>query len=87
MLGDSCRSGCRSRSHESWGACVRAAGITVTPVDGQAKRIDHELSSYAAARKQGIQPAGTSKAQIDAAVRVSHDVGKAWNANTETFKN
>lgn len=87
VLGDNCRSGCRSKSHANWGECVRAAGITVTPVDGQAKRIDHELDSYAKARKQGIQPAGTSQVQIDAAVQVSEKVGKAWNANNETFKN
>lgn len=80
-----CRTGCRTKDHSNWGECVRAAGITVTPVDGQAKKIDHELNSYASARRQGIQPAGTSRAQIDAAVQVSEKVGKAYNANTESF--
>ncbi len=80
------RSGCREGGHASWGDCVRAARITVTPVDGNAKKIDHELTSYADARRQGIQPAGTSKPQIDAAVQVSNQVGKAYNANTESFK-
>jgi hypothetical protein len=86
VLGENCRSGCKTRDHASWGDCARASRITVTPVDGQAKRIDHELGAYAEARRQGIQPAGTSLAQTQAAVRVSNDVGMAYDANTESFK-
>jgi hypothetical protein len=86
VLGESCRSGCKTRDHASWGDCLRAARVTVTPVDGQAKKIDHELSSYAEARRQGIQPAGTRQAQIDAAVQVSNDVGMAYDATTESFQ-
>jgi hypothetical protein len=81
-----CRSGCREGNHTSWGECLRAARITVTPVDGQAKKIDHELTSYAEARRQGVQPAGTRLAQTEAAVQASQAAGAAWDASTNTFK-
>jgi hypothetical protein len=84
-MGENCRSGCKTKDHASWGDCVRNAGITVTPVDGQAKKIDHELQSYHDARRQGIQPASTRLVDVRAATRASNDVGLAWNAGQDTF--
>jgi hypothetical protein len=46
------------------------------------KKWDRELSSYRDARSQGIQPAGTSTAQIQAAHDASDKIGKAYNADS-----
>lgn len=50
------------------------------------KKWTKELDAYAAARKQGIQPAGTSLKQVQKAVDDSNKVGKAFDANTGGFK-
>jgi hypothetical protein len=50
------------------------------------KKWNKELDAYAAARKQGIQPAGTSLKQVQKAVDDSNKVGKAFDANTGGFK-
>jgi len=46
------------------------------------KKWNAELDAYSAARKQGIQPAGTSMAKINEAVRLSDMAGTAFNADT-----
>jgi hypothetical protein len=50
------------------------------------KKWDKELDLYRSARKQGIQPAGTSTRQIQKALDDSNKVGKAYDANTNSFK-
>jgi len=45
------------------------------------KKWDGELQAYRDARSQGIQPAGTSRAQIQAAHDASDKIGKAYNAD------
>lgn len=47
-----------------------------------AKAHDKELSSYYSALRQGIEPVSTKQKDIDAAVRLSNDTGKAFNGNT-----
>jgi hypothetical protein len=37
--------------------------------------------------RQGIEPSSTKQKDIDAAVRLSHDAGKAFDSTTMTFKN
>jgi hypothetical protein len=49
------------------------------------KKWDQELNAYSTARKQGIQPAGTSLKKIQEAVDASDKVGKAYNASTGGF--
>jgi hypothetical protein len=51
------------------------------------KKFEAELQAYRDARKQGIQPTGTSMAKIQAAVDLSNKVGKAFDGNTNSFKN
>lgn len=46
-----------------------------------AKKWDKELSDYREARRQGIQPAGTSQHHIEAAITASDTLGKAYNAD------
>ena len=57
-------------------------------VDGipTAKAHDKELESYYSAIRQGIEPISTKQKDIDAAVRASNDVGKAFDGNTMGFK-
>lgn len=50
------------------------------------KKWDAELNAYSAARKQGIQPAGTSMRAVQDAVEKSNKAGKAFDANTGGFK-
>jgi len=50
------------------------------------KKWDAELNLYKSAREQGIQPAGTSTKQVQKAIDDSNKVGKAYDANTNSFK-
>jgi len=50
------------------------------------KKWTAELNLYKSARNQGIQPAGTSTKQVQKAIDDSNKVGKAFDANTNTFK-
>lgn len=65
-----CSTGCPTQDHRSWGECVRAKALQIGPADEKPRREwDRELTSYAEARRQGIQPAGTQQHQIDGAVQ------------------
>ncbi|MFD9734416.1 hypothetical protein [Umezawaea sp. NPDC059074] len=70
----SCRSGCPTQDHESWGACLRAAALQLAPaimeIPGR-RHWDAELREYGEARRQGIQPRGTRMAQVRAAVQAA----------------
>jgi hypothetical protein len=46
-----------------------------------AKAHDKELGSYYSALRQGIEPVSTKQKDIDAAVRLSNDTGRAFNGN------
>jgi hypothetical protein len=45
------------------------------------KKWDKELDAYKAARKQGIQPAGTTMKAVKEALDKSDKMGKAYDAN------
>jgi hypothetical protein len=46
------------------------------------KKWTGELQAYRDARAQGIQPAGTTRAHVEAAYEASATLGKAYNAET-----
>ena len=46
------------------------------------KRFESELSAYANAKAQGIQPGGTSMKKIEAAYKASENLGKPYNGNS-----
>jgi hypothetical protein len=80
-----CRSGCTTQAHASYHECLRDAGtgaVGASPSRGMdrtsAKRWDKELRDYREARRQGIQPDGTTKAKIEAAVKASDLAGAAY---------
>jgi hypothetical protein len=50
------------------------------------KKWKAELNLYKSAREQGIQPAGTSTKLVQKAIDDSNKVGKAYDANTNSFK-
>ena len=50
------------------------------------KKDNKELDSYYSAVKQGIEPRSTRQHDIDAAVRLSNESGKAFDGINLTFK-
>lgn len=85
-----CSSGCPTKDHESFGACMRSKSVRPTYVDhikgfsyDKEKQWNRDLDAYADARAQGIQPSGTSREAVDRAVRLSDAAGVAWDAGAE----
>jgi hypothetical protein len=83
----SCRSGCPTQDHASWGDCLRSSNIQMNAGDANGgmvangwtgKRWDKELELYRSARKQGIQPDGTTTAKVQQALDASDKTGKAY---------
>lgn len=73
--------------HETFGACIRAKNIRVAYCQSarnldlsSEKAKEKELGEYAAARKQGIQPASTFTKDIRHAVEMSNKTGRAYDA-------
>jgi hypothetical protein len=54
-----CRSGCRTQDHATWGECARDSGLQVGDLEGVAARTDRRLNAYATARGLGLQPPST----------------------------
>ena len=51
-----------------------------------AKQHDKELQSYYDATRQGIEPRSTKSKDINAAVQLSNEAGKAFDGISMTFK-
>lgn len=45
-----------------------------------------ELNSYWSALKQGVEPVSTKQKDIDSAMKISNEVGKAFDGNTMGFR-
>ena len=82
-----CTTGCPTQDHASYSECLRSKSLRVAYCNSASgkdytdqKAWDRNLDAYRAARRQGIQPAGTSRASVDRAVRISNETGKAWVA-------
>lgn len=83
-----CTTGCATQDHDSYAQCLQAKRVKVAycnSASGQdytaQKRWDRDLAAYQDARSQGIQPSGTSRQQVENAVALSNEVGKAWDAS------
>jgi hypothetical protein len=50
------------------------------------KKDEKEIQSYWDATRQGIEPRSTRKKDIDAAVKLSDDAGKAFDGISLTYK-
>lgn len=76
-----CSTGCPTQDHESFGACLRAKHLQLNPQlanTGASKAWDKELEAYRNARRQGIQPAGTTMKKIREAEEISQQTGVAF---------
>lgn len=73
-VGAKCSSSCTTRDHKSWGECVRAKGLQLSPAINDTygtkqKAWDRELDNFESATRQGLDPAGTKQHHIDAAIK------------------
>ena len=86
-MASNCTSGCPTKDHRSYGECLRDKGAKVAycnSAGGQdytkQKKWDAELDAYRDARRQGIQPSGTTMAAVERAVAISDKTGHAYDA-------
>lgn len=82
-----CTTGCPTQDCESYAACLRGKGARVAYSNSaggwdatQQKSWDKELDFYKEARRQGIQPAGTKRPQVERAIAISDKTGTAYSA-------
>lgn len=74
----SCATSCPTQDHRSYGECLRSKNLQLSPHvnDGyHAKQSawDRDLDHYESAVRQGLQPTGTQRHQVDAAIREAED--------------
>lgn len=84
----SCRSGCRTKDHASYSECLRAASVQTpavltSPMSDMYGKTKRDLSAYEAARRQGIQPGGTTVEKVREAEQASRALGRPYNADTD----
>lgn len=72
--GKRCSSACLTRDHRTYGECIRAKGLQVSPAISDSygtkqRAWDRDLDHYESAVNQGLQPEGTQRHQVDAALK------------------
>lgn len=82
-----CRCSWTAEPHATFGACMRSKGIRIAYCQSAKgrdftaqKRWDKELDTYAAARKEGIQPDSTRLQAVEAAKEWSDREGVAYGS-------
>ena len=89
-----CTSSCKTKDRASYGECLRSntpmfVGVSPTRTgwdQDKVKKDEKEIQSYWDATRQGIEPRSTRKKDIDAAVKLSNDAGKAFDGISLTYK-
>lgn len=83
-----CRTGCPTQDHETLAQCYKDTSFHIAVGAGHERNVkwDRELSDYAHARKQGIQPASTKAASVASAVELSRAADAPYDAGTGLFK-
>ena len=89
-----CTSSCKTKDHSNYGECIRSntpmfVGVNPTRTgwdQDKVKKDEKEIQSYWDATRQGIEPRSTRKKDIDAAVKLYNDAGKAFDGITLTYK-
>ena len=89
-----CTSSCKTKDHANYGECMRSntpmfVGVNPTKTgwdQDKVKKDEKEIQSYWDATRQGIEPRSTRKKDIDAAVKLSNDAGKAFDGISLTYK-
>lgn len=75
-----CRSGCPTQNHRSYADCCQGLSINSGAVYSKDRAWNKELDAYDNAVAAGMQPAGTSMAKVDEAVRISDATGVPYRA-------
>jgi len=80
--GMNCTSACITKSHYTFGECMRSKNLQVAPIANlvASKAWDKELDEYRAAKAQGINPSSTRTKNIRDAVEISQRTGKAFDS-------
>jgi hypothetical protein len=94
MKNSNCRSGCKTQDHQSYSDCLQEANFGFAGCfptrqgwdKDKEKRDNSEIQSYWDATRQGIEPRSTRQKDIDAAVKLSNEAGKAFDGTTLKFK-
>lgn len=78
-----CTAGCKTGGHKSWGECLRAKALQVSPAindqySTKQKSWDRELDGYESARSQGVQPDNATQKEVDKAMKISDATGVAY---------
>ena len=89
-----CTQSCKTQDHESYGECMQSnmpmfMGVNPTKTgwdQDKVKKDEKEIQSYWDATRQGIEPRSTRKKDIDAAVKLSNEAGKAFDGISLTYK-
>ena len=89
-----CTSSCKTKDRAIHGDCLRSntpmfVGVSPTRTgwdQDKVKKDEKEIQSYWDATRQGIEPRSTRKKDIDAAVKLSNDAGKAFDGISLTYK-
>lgn len=90
-----CTSGCKTKDHSTYAECLQQNMPMISPSStpsrsgwdrDKIKKDDKELDSYYSAVRQGIEPRSTRQKDIDAAVKLSNESGKAFDGINLTFK-
>lgn len=81
--GVNCSVGCQTKSHFTFGECLRdkgvgAIGYKISKGRDDLNRTDRELSAFRDAVNQGVMPDGTTKQKVEDAMILSNEVGAAY---------
>lgn len=81
-LGGNCTSACTTKDHVTFGECMRSKRLQVAPIANLngSKAWDAEIVAYKEARRQGVQPSGTTMKQTQDAMEISQRTGKAFDS-------
>lgn len=70
--GKNCSATCQTKDHRTFGACMRSKRLNLAPNlsdTNTQKQWDKELDAYESARRQGVEPEGTTMQKVDQAMR------------------
>lgn len=87
LLSNNCRTGCRTKDHDSYAECLRAASPTInatatSSLASMYQKTKTDLAAYETARRNGIQPEGTTVEKVRQAETASRRLGRPYDANT-----
>ncbi len=72
--GANCSSSCLTKNHSTYGECIRAKGLQLSPAVNdnygtRQKQWDRDLDHYEKAVNDGLSPTGTQRWQVDQAIK------------------